>query len=69
MRLSARNSLPGVIRRIEQGAVNAEVTIEIAPNLTIISIITLDAAKNMNLKVGDRAYAVIKASSVMVGID
>ena len=69
MKLSARNTLPGIIRKIEEGAVNAEVTVELAPALTIVSIITLDAAKNLRLKVGDRAYAVIKASSVMIGVD
>ena len=69
MKLSARNTLPGTIRKMEEGAVNAEVTVELAPGLTIVSIITLDAAKSLRLKVGDRAYAVIKASSVMIGVD
>lgn len=69
MKLSARNALPGTIRAIEEGAVNAEVTLELAPGLTVVSIITLDAVKNLNLKVGSRAYAVIKASSVMVAVD
>jgi molybdopterin-binding protein len=69
MKISARNSLPGIIRKIEPGAVNAEVTIELAPKLSIVSVITLDAVRSLQLKVGDRAYAVIKASSVMVGTD
>ncbi len=69
MKLSARNALPGTVRAIELGAVNAEVTLELAPGLTVVSIITLDAVKNLNLKVGGRAYAVIKASSVMVAVD
>lgn len=69
MKLSARNSLPGIVRKIEEGAVNAEVTIELAPQLQVISVITLDSARSLNLKVGDRAYAVIKASSVMVAVD
>lgn len=69
MKISARNTLPGVIRKIEPGAVNAEVTIELAPQLTVVSVITLDAVKSLNLKVGERAYAVIKASSVMVAVD
>ena len=69
MKLSARNALPGIVRNIEPGAVNAEITIELAPGLTVVSVITLDAVKSLNLKVGDQAYAVIKASSVMVGVD
>jgi molybdopterin-binding protein len=69
MKLSARNMLSGTVRKIEEGSVNAEVTIELAPNLTIVSIITLDSLKNLQLSVGAKAYAVIKASSVMVGVD
>ena len=69
MRLSARNTLPGTVRKVERGAVNAEVTLELAPGLTIVSVITLDAVDSLKLKPGDRAYAVIKASSVMVGVD
>ena len=69
MKVSARNALPGMIRKVERGAVNAEVTIEVAPGLQIVPVITLDAIDNLKLKVGDRAYAVIKASSVMIGVD
>lgn len=69
MKISARNTLPGTVRRIELGAVNAEVTLELAPNLTVVSIITHDAVEGLKLKVGDRAYAVVKASSVMIGVD
>jgi molybdopterin-binding protein len=69
MKLSARNTLPGTIRKIQMGAVNAQVTIEIAPGINIVSIVTVDAVENLNLSEGKRAYAVIKASSVMVGVD
>jgi molybdopterin-binding protein len=65
----ARNTLPGTIRKIEMGAVNAQLTIEVAPGINIVSIITVDAVENLSLAEGKRAYAVIKASSVMVGID
>ena len=69
MKISARNTLPGIVRKVEEGAVNAEITIELSPNLSIVSIITCEAARSLKLKPGDRAYAVIKASSVMVGVD
>jgi molybdopterin-binding protein len=69
MRISARNTLPGVVRKIEPGAVNAEVTIELASQLTVVSVITLDAVRSLNLRVGEAAYAVIKASSVMIAVD
>jgi molybdopterin-binding protein len=69
MKLSARNTLSGIVRQVQPGAVNAEVVIEIAPSLNIVAVITLDAVKSLKLKVGDRAYAVIKASSVMIAVD
>ncbi len=69
MKISARNTLAGVVKSIEPGSVNSEVTLEIAPGITVVSIITKDAVANLGLKVGGRAYAVIKASSVMVGVD
>ncbi|MGH8324017.1 MAG: TOBE domain-containing protein, partial [Steroidobacteraceae bacterium] len=62
-------TLPGVIGKIHLGAVNAEVTIEVAPGITIVSIITLDSVRSLGLKEGRNACAVIKASSVMVGVD
>ena len=69
MKLSARNTLAGTIRKIEVGAVNAQVIIEVAAGINIVSIITVDAVENLSLAEGKRVYAVIKASSVMVGID
>ena len=69
MKLSARNTLPGTIRKIDRGAVNAEVTVELGPGLSVVSIITFDAVERLALKEGKKAYAVIKASSVMIGID
>jgi molybdopterin-binding protein len=58
-----------VVRKIDRGAVNAEVTLEVAPDISVVSIITLDAVKDLGLKEGSKAYAVIKASSVMIGVD
>jgi molybdopterin-binding protein len=69
MKVSARNTLPGVVTKVKLGAVNAEVTLELAPGLTIVSVITVDAVKSLGLKKGKIAYAVIKASSVIVGVD
>jgi molybdopterin-binding protein len=69
MKVSARNSLPGVVKQVKTGSVNAEVTLELAPGLAIVSVITIDAVKSLGLKKGKIAYAVIKASSVMIGVD
>lgn len=65
MKLSARNQLRGVIAEIKEGPVTTEVTVALG-DLKIVSSITTGSAKQMQLKVGDEAYVVIKASSVMV---
>jgi molybdopterin-binding protein len=69
MKLSARNRLPGTVSKIELGAVNAAVTLEIAPGVEVVSVVTSDAVTSLGLTVGTHAYAVIKASSVMIGVE
>jgi molybdopterin-binding protein len=69
MKSSARNMLKGKVKQVEIGAVNAEIVIELAPGLEIVSIITKRSAQNLELEAGKEAYAVIKASSVMVAVD
>jgi molybdopterin-binding protein len=69
MKISARNQLKGKIKNITKGAVNSEVTLELAEGLDIISIITNSSVKNLGLKEGKEAYAVIKASNVMIATD
>jgi len=69
MKLSARNHLRGKIKAIEIGAVNVDVVVEIAPGIEISSIITKKSCENLGLEVGKEAYAVIKASNVMIGVE
>jgi molybdopterin-binding protein len=69
MKTSARNMLKGKVKKVELGAVNAEVLIEIAPGIEVVSIITKHSAQNLVLEPGKEAYAVIKASNVMVAVD
>jgi molybdopterin-binding protein len=69
MKTSARNVLRGTITKLEIGVTNAEVTIEIAPDLTIVSNITAESARTLQLELGKTAYVIVKASSVMVGVD
>ena len=69
MKLSARNQLKGVVKSINEGAVNGIVTIEIGGGQTISATISMAAIKELGLKPGKEAYAVIKATSVMVGVD
>ena len=69
MKVSARNVLPGTVVAITPGAVNAEVVVEIAPGVQVASIITLASVQRLKLKVGARAFAIVKASDVLVGVD
>jgi molybdopterin-binding protein len=69
MKLSARNVLKGKIVKVETGAVNAEITVELAPNVVVTSIITMQSMKNLGLAQGKEAFVAIKASDVMIGID
>ena len=68
MKLSARNQLQGKIVSVQPGAVNAIVALDIGGGNIITSSITMESVKNLQLEVGKEAYAVIKASSVMIGV-
>ncbi|HTP00723.1 MAG TPA: TOBE domain-containing protein [Anaerolineales bacterium] len=69
MKLSARNILKGRVVKVTKGAVNTEVTLQLEGGEQIVSIITNTSAENLKLKEGGIAYAIIKASNVMMGVD
>lgn len=69
MKISARNQLKGTIVGIEEGAVNAIVKIDVGGGNVISATISMDSVKKLDLSIGKTAYAVIKSTSVMVGID
>lgn len=69
MKLSARNILPGKVTSVVRGQTTAHVKIEIAPGMVVTSAITNESVDALGLKVGDKAYAVIKSSDVIVGKD
>lgn len=68
IRLSARNCLPGKVLSVSDGAVNAEVVIELAGGSKVYSIVTRDAVAELGLKPGVSATAVIKASHIILGV-
>jgi molybdopterin-binding protein len=68
MKLSARNVLKGTIEQVQKGKTTAHVRIKVGGAIVTASI-TNEAAGELKLKKGQTAYAVIKASDVMVGID
>jgi molybdopterin-binding protein len=69
MKVSARNALKGKVTRVEAGAVNTEVTLEVASGVEITAIITKTSAEQLGLVAGKDAYAVIKSSDVMIAVD
>ncbi|MEM7760291.1 MAG: molybdopterin-binding protein [Cyanobacteria bacterium P01_A01_bin.40] len=69
MKLSTRNNLKGTIKKIELGTVNAEITLEIAPGIEVVSVITKSSATRLGLGEGKVAYALMKATDVAVAVD
>jgi len=69
MKISARNVLKGKILDVTKGATTAHVKIEIGGRIVVTSSITNAAVDELKLAAGKDAYAVIKASDVMIGID
>ena len=66
MRMSARNMLKGEIVSVELGAVMANIKIRLGTQEIITSVITKDSATEMGLEKGDKVFAVIKSTEVMV---
>ncbi|MDR1546404.1 MAG: TOBE domain-containing protein [Deltaproteobacteria bacterium] len=66
---SARNQFLGRVVAVTTGAVNSEVVLDIGDNQTIAAIITNASVKNLNLKVGDEAYALFKASWALICLE
>jgi molybdopterin-binding protein len=69
VKISARNILSAIVKSVTPGAVDTEVVVELAPGIEVVSIITKQSAEKLGLRPGIKAYAVIKASSVMIGVD
>jgi len=68
MKLSARNVLHGTIVEVSKGATTSHVRLEVAGTVVTASI-TNEAVDELGLEVGKEAYAVVKASDVMVAVD
>jgi molybdopterin-binding protein len=69
VKLSARNVLKGKVKSVKPGAVNSEVLLELAPGIQLVAIITKESAERLSLSAGTPAYAIIKASSIMIATD
>jgi molybdopterin-binding protein len=69
MKISARNVLAGTVQEINHGAINTEVTVQLPGGAQVVAVITKHSAEALDLQVGKKVYAVIKATSVMVATD
>ena len=68
MKISARNKLKGTVVDVVKGATTSHVRIDIG-NAVVTASITNEAVDELRLEKGKTAYAIIKATSVMVGVD
>ena len=66
MRTSARNALRGTVTRVSDGAVNAEVTLQVAEGVEVVAIVTRPSVAELGLAVGRPAVALIKSSFVIL---
>ena len=67
MKLSARNQFKGKIVDVKKGTTTSHVRVDIGQGVIVTSSITNAAVEDLDLKTGDDAWAVIKASDVMIG--
>jgi len=69
LKLSARNKLKGKITLVEEGLITARVKLDLGNGNVVTAIISREAIEDLHLKVGDVAYAVIKSTEIMIGVD
>ncbi len=69
MKLSARNKLAGTVTVVDKGAVNSTVQIDLGGGTMVTAMITNASVEDLSLEVGKTAYAIVKASDVIVGAD
>lgn len=69
LRTSARNQIMGVVAAREDGAVNSEVRLDIGAGKTLVATVTLESAQSLELAVGDRVTALVKAPHVILAVE
>ncbi len=69
MKVSARNIFAGTVARMTAGAVNSEVVLSLKGGDSLVAIVTNESVENLALQVGAEVYAIIKASSILIGKD
>lgn len=69
MKLSARNVMAGTVVAVTKGATTAHVKIEVSSGFVVTASITNDAVDSLGLSVGKKAFAIVKATDVLVGVE
>lgn len=69
MKISARNRLKGKVAEVTKGATTAHVKIDLGNGSVVTASITNEAVDELGLTAGKTAYAIVKASDVMVAVD
>lgn len=69
LKTSARNQIPGWVAGREDGAVNSEITLAIGGGKTLTATITVESAEALQIAVGDRMIALIKASHLILAVE
>jgi len=69
MKISARNQLKGTVSKITHGPVNAEVILTLDGGQQVAAVITNQSVNSLGLAEGEVAYAIIKASTILIGVD
>ncbi len=69
MKTSARNQFAGTVRALGNGAINDEVELEVIGGLHIVATITRESRNELGLEVGTKAFALVKASSILLMTD
>nr|WP_298794058.1 molybdopterin-binding protein [uncultured Acetobacter sp.] len=69
MKISARNQITGKIVAIQPGATTSHISLELPGGTVMMAAITNEAVADLDLKIGQQATALIKASDVMIGVE
>ena len=69
MRISARNQLPGTVKSVTEGAVMAEIVVDVVGGHEVVSVITAESARRLGLQPGKHVMAIIKSTEVMLAVD
>ena len=69
MKLSTRNQWQGIVTAITHGNVVSEVTLQIAPEVSVIAIVSKISVETLGLEIGSKAYALMKSTEVTLAVD